>query len=430
MPRRKAGEAAAATPGETPLPGGAGGAFRRAQWRILLLVMFCYLFFYLGRQNFGFAAKGMQAALGLSSAAVGMFSGVLLIGYGLGQSINGNLSDRFGARRMVAIGAVLSVLLNWGVSFCTSFPLALALWGANGCAQSTAWPALSRTLANWWPRQERGKAIGFYLLAAGASSSLTFLLCILVTETLDWRWIFRLPVLLILVGSTIFVLYGRNRPEDRGFAPLPPELADDPVGALHETSWQRYGRVLGNGAFLWACVSIGCESIARYGLLTWVPVYYLGADWRQNPAGLWITLALPMGMATGALTAGLIADRWFPEKRSRVVLVFLGVAALTTALLTQVSTYHPLAAILLLGVSGFLVYGPQSTYWALCPELVGRERSGTATGLMDASAYGFAALGQVIIGWVIDRTHTTTSAFGVIALCCAVGALTIIPVKK
>jgi len=392
--------------------------------------MFCYLFFYLGRQNFGFAAQGMQAGLGLSSTAIGMFSGALLIGYGLGQTITGNLSDLYGARRLVAIGAALSVCLNWAVSFSSSFTLALVCWGANGCAQSTAWPALSRTLANWWPRHERGKAIGFYLLAAGASSSLTFALCILVTQRLDWRWIFRLPVLLILVGSTAFVLFARNRPEDRGFPPLPLEPTDVPAGAQRESSWQRYAAVLRNGSFLWACLSIGCESIARYGLLNWVPVHFLGTNWKQNPTGLWITLTLPLGMAVGALTAGLIADKWFAEKRSQVVLGFLGAAAVTTALLSRVSTLNPYLIMALLAISGFMVYGPQSTYWALCPELVGRERAGTATGLMDASAYAFAAFGQVGIGYVIDKTHTTTSAFAVIAICCLVGALTIIPVKR
>ena len=71
--------------------------------------MFCYLFFYTGRQNFGFAARGMQEELRLSASALGWFNAALLLGYGVGQAINGNLSDIFGARRMVAIGAYLSV---------------------------------------------------------------------------------------------------------------------------------------------------------------------------------------------------------------------------------------------------------------------------------------------------------------------------------
>lgn len=275
--------------------------FRRAQWRTLFLIMFCYLFFYTGRQNFGFAARGMQDELHLTASALGWFNAALLIGYGTGQAINGNLGDIFGARRMVAFGALLSVALNWAVSFCNGFVLAAVLWGLNGLAQSAAWPSMNRVLANWWPRRERGKAIGFYLLAAGSSSALTFGLCILVLRYFDWHWIFRLPVLLLLIGGSVYGLLARNRPEDAGFPPLPGEDIEVAGG---ESSWERYAAVLQNKAFLLTCVSIGCESIARYGLINWVPVHYLGKHWKENTEGLWITLALPFGMAAGALTPG------------------------------------------------------------------------------------------------------------------------------
>jgi OPA family glycerol-3-phosphate transporter-like MFS transporter len=406
------------------------GSFRRAQWRILMLVMFSYLFFYTGRQNFGFAARGMQEDLGLSSTAIGAFNAVLLVGYGLGQAVNGNLADVYGARRMVAIGAFLSFLLNWCVSLSRSFPLAVLCWGANGYAQSTAWPSMNRALANWWPKNERGKAIGMYLLAAGASSTLTFLLCILVIGSLDWRWIFRLPVTLMLLGGTVFLIFARNRPEDMGFAPLPAEAVDEPAPSSGESFWERYRKVLRNRPFQLACLSIGCESVARYGLLTWVPVHFLGAQWRENTAGLWITMALPFGMAVGALTAGLAADRWFPERRAKVVIYYLGIATATASLLAVLPTSNVAAGMILLAVTGFLVYGPQASYWALCPGLVGRERAGTATGLMDAVAYAFAAMGQVIIGRAIDITQSTASAFVVIAISCLAGAVIIIPVKK
>jgi OPA family glycerol-3-phosphate transporter-like MFS transporter len=392
--------------------------------------MFCYLFFYTGRQNFGFAAHGMQIELALSSTALGFFSAALLVGYGFGQTINGNLADIYGARRMVAIGAILSVVLNWTVSFAPSFALALLAWGANGVAQSTAWPAMSRVLADWWPRRERGKAIGMYLLAAGFSSTLTYLLCILVIRHLDWRWVFRLPVLLMLLGGAVYLAFARNRPEDDGFAPLPAELNEEPMSIARESSRQRYWQVAKNRPFQLASLSIGCESIARYGLISWVPLHFLGSTLNANAAGLWITLALPIGMAVGALSAGLIADRWFPEHRSRVVLFFLVFAALGAILLAITPITHPAIAMILLAITGFLVYGPQATYWALCPELVGRERAGTATGLMDAGAYGFAAIGQVVIGRAIDISHSTAAAFVVIAAACVLGAILIIPVRK
>ncbi|HKE26054.1 MAG TPA: MFS transporter [Bryobacteraceae bacterium] len=403
--------------------------FRRAQWRTLLLVMFCYLFFYTGRQNFGFAARGMQTSLGLSTTALGFFNAALLVGYGLGQAINGNLGDLYGARRMVVAGAYLSVALNWILSWTRAFPAAVLLWGANGFAQSAAWPAMNRVLANWWPRRERGQAIGLLLLAAGFSSALTFLLCILVIRAFDWRWIFRLPVTLLLMGGTVYLLFARNQPEDEGFAPLPPE-EQKAASFAAETSAQRYAHVLRNRSFLLACISIGCESIARYGLLNWVPVYFLGDDWRTGTAGLWITMALPLGMAAGALTAGLLGDRAVPENRSRVVLLFLGLAAIASVSLVRVSSASPAAGMVLLAVTGFLVYGPQAAYWAWCPDLVGRERAGTATGLMDAAAYGFAALGQVAIGWIIDVSRSTASAFVVIMAACILGAIAVLPLRK
>ena len=410
-----------------------GRSYRAAQWTMLFTVMFCYLFFYTGRQNLGFAVKGMQEELGYSSSTIALLNSALLLGYGLGQAINGNLADIYGARVMVCGGAALSVALNWAFSFTSAAGWAALLWGLNGLAQSTAWPAMFRLLANWWPRHERGRAVGLYLLSAGFSSTLTFALCILVLYLFPgpggWRWIFRLPVSLIVPGALVFWLVARNRPEDAGFAASPCDDLAEPSPAAAETSRTRYRAVLRNRAFLLTCLSIGCESIARYGLLNWVPVHFLGPNWRSNPGAGWITMGLPLGMAAGALSAGLIADRWYAESRARMVFFFLSAAALSTVALPHVPASSPFVFVLL-AASGFFAYAPQASYWALCPALVGRERSGTATGLMDSAAYAFAAASQFLIGYAADATHGTTAAFYIIAGACLVGAVIILPVRK
>src|SRR4051812_21375919 len=71
-------------------------SFRRAQWRMLGAVMFCYLFYYTGRQTFGFAIPGIQAELGLSKQTLGWVSAGMLWCYAIGQMINGNLGDQVG----------------------------------------------------------------------------------------------------------------------------------------------------------------------------------------------------------------------------------------------------------------------------------------------------------------------------------------------
>jgi OPA family glycerol-3-phosphate transporter-like MFS transporter len=397
---------------------------------MLLATMFCYLFFYTGRQTFGFAIPGIQEELGISKTTLGWASAVLLWSYAVGQSINGNLGDKFGGRTLMSLGAVLSCGLNWVTSFGQSFLSLTIPWAANGYAQSMGWAPGSRVLSNWWPRSERGKVYGAYLFAAGMSSVLAFTTSILILECdLGWRWIFRIPVLLLLVGGITYYVVVRDRPEDLGFKPLkedePPtdtplprsSTAEDPTGS----SWQRYQYVLSNPKFLIASVAIGFQSMARYGLLVWVPVHFLGDDWKNSDMK-WMSLALPIGMALGAISGGWLSDRVFRGNRCRVISLFLFLAASCSLSMYLLPKGHALGIPMLL-LTGFFAYGPQSAFWALCPDLLGRERSGTGTGVMNTFAYVFAGLGEPLIGWIIESRGETGIVFGVVAVACLTGAI-------
>ena len=204
-------------------------SFRHAQWRMLLAAMFCYLFFYTGRQTFGFAIPGIQAEFGVSKAALGWASAALLWCYAIGQAINGNLGDKFGGRRVMSAGAILSFIMNWATSLSTGIVSLSVFWGINGYFQSMGWAPGSRLLSNWWGRHERGTVYGLYTFAAGLASVLSFVTSLVVVGyfQLDWRWIFRIPVLLLLIGGIAFYLIARERPEDMGFASPHDDVVDD-----------------------------------------------------------------------------------------------------------------------------------------------------------------------------------------------------------
>lgn len=410
------------------------GTRRAAQWRMLFAMMFCYLFYYTGRQNFGWAVPLMldDEGLGLSATQLGALSGTMLLCYGIGQSINGNLGDKFGGRIMVTLGGLLSGVFNWITSFGSSFFGFLFPLAANGFAQSMGWAPGSRLISNWWSPSERGKAFGWYVASSASSSIVIFAISIVVITYLPWRWIFRLPVLLLVIASLIFYLIARNRPEDLGFEPVEEDEshADPNANGSEESSLQRYGNVLRNVPFLGASVSMGFISMARYGLLTWVPLHYMGKNWEDDPSGLWITLALPIGMALGALTSGYVSDRFFNSNRSKPIAVFLAIAIFVMLLIYLVPVEMTLLGMVLLFLAGFLVYGPQSCYWALCPDLFGRYRAATAVGIMNCSAYVFAAVEEPFMGWVIDSTGSTAMVFAVLAIICTLAAVSILPVRR
>jgi OPA family glycerol-3-phosphate transporter-like MFS transporter len=412
-------------------------SFATARVKTLVAVMFCYLFYYTGRQSFGFAIPGITQELGLTKAQLGWCSTAMLWAYAIGQAINGQLADRFGGKTLMTLGGILSFVMNVITSFAGGLFAIKVPWALNGFAQSLGWAPGSRILSNWWEKQHRGVVYGWYLFAAGMSSVVTFGLCTLVLKSgLDWRWIFRLPVILMLVGSVVFWLVAKEKPQDAGHAPLPDEpgespVVNDDVGSGPELSvWDRYRTGLTNVPFMIGCMSIGFQNLARYGLLIWVPVHFLGKGFDKNSGTMWVSMALPIGMALGAVSAGLISDSVFKGKRSSAIIIFLFLAAIFAGGLSLLP-HESVLAIPLLFLAGFFVYGPQSGYWALCPDLLGRRLAGTGTGIMNFFAYLFAGLGEPLIGKMIDQRGGDTSViFTVIAVACALGAILMSFIRK
>ncbi|PLT97111.1 MFS transporter [Sinorhizobium medicae] len=414
--------------------------FRRAQWRMLLAAMFCYLFFYTGRQTFGFAIPGIQAEFGVTKETLGWVSAVMLWCYAIGQAINGNLGDKFGGRRVMTAGAILSCAMNWATSFAGGVVSLGVLWGANGYFQALGWAPGSRLLSNWWGRHERGKVFGCYVFAAGLASVLSFVTSLIVVHHLqmDWRWIFRLPVLLLLIGGITFYLVARERPEDLGYASPHDDAVDEEAARVadDETSFERYKGVLKNWRLLVGGLAIGFQNAARYGLLVWVPVHFLGSNWAKASADTaiidpkWISVALPVGMALGAATNGWVSDRLFNSKRYLAIVLYMALAAITSLYMYTIPTAEVHKGLVVLFLCGFFVYGPQSSFWALCPDLVGHKRAGTAIGVMNFFAYFFAGLGEPLIGGFMDSHGDTSLVFLIVAIASAISATVALFIRR
>ena len=398
--------------------------------------MVCYLFYYTGRQTFGFAIPGIQEELKLDKQTLGWISAAMLWCYAAGQMINGNLGDKFGGRRMMCLGAVASFLLNWVTSFGVGFKTLATAWGLNGLAQSMGWAPGSRLVSNWFGQRERGRAFGLFVLAAGMSSVISFATSLVILDVLhlSWRWIFRLPVFLLLVGGLVVWFIARDRPSAKGFADLADDELPQTVSSTTETAWQRYGVALRNGRLLLAGLAIGFQNTVRYGLLIWVPVYFLGKDFKHDPLGKWISLALPVGMALGALASGWISDRFCNSRRSGVIATFMMLAAVAAMAMYLLPPGHGLGVPVLF-LAGFFAYGPQAAFWALAPDLLGRTRAGTAVGVMNFFAYALAGLGEPFIGRMIqhnplgepgvESVATVFPIVAVFAVCSAVLAVLI-----
>jgi MFS transporter, OPA family, glycerol-3-phosphate transporter len=116
-----------------------------------------------------------------------------------------------------------------------------------------------------------------------------------------------------------------------------------------------------------------------------------------------------------------VSDKIFNSRRYAAIVLYMALAAITALYMYTIPTSAVYQGMTVLFLCGFFVYGPQSSFWALCPDLVGHRRAGTATGVMNFCAYLFAGLGEPIIGHFMDG-HPTAIVFLVVSACAAASA--------
>ena len=77
-----------------------------------MILWITYASFYLGRINFSVALPRIMDDSGWTRADVGAIGTAFFWAYAIGQFINGQLGDRFGARLLITVGLTVSALMN------------------------------------------------------------------------------------------------------------------------------------------------------------------------------------------------------------------------------------------------------------------------------------------------------------------------------
>ena len=379
-------------------------SYHRWKWRVLIAFAGFYLFVYLGRFNFWPAAPVIQEELQLSHVEVGLITALLLWGFALGDFFHGRLAETYGLRLWVMVGACLTTALNWATSFGTS-TLTLAIpWGVNGFVNAACWSPGIALISQWWPRRDRGKAMGIVMTCAGGAMLLMWLVTGWVVSEFGWRAAFRYPPLIIAVMGVAFYLLSRDRPGDVG---LPEYVEEDEVSARAEavgigrlTGVGPYVRLMTDVQFQLACHVKGLENVVRYGLTTWVPLYYFQEAGLDISSTVLVTAALPAGYLVAPLVAGFVSDNLLSSARRPMVMASCGLSALGLVViaLTPADNLYLGATFLLL--TGFAM--SLSPMGALAVDIAGRHMAGTSSGVLDAHGYLYAGLQAIIFSVVLE----------------------------
>jgi sugar phosphate permease len=381
-------------------------AYHVFKWRVLLAFAGFYLFAYFGRFSLYPLGPLVKEGLALSNVEIAVIWAMLFWGFALGDVFHGRLAEAFGLRLWVMLGAVLTAVFNWVTSFAAS-PLTMAIpLGLAGFVNAACWAPGMSMISQWWPRSRRGVAMGIVGTAAGGAMLVMWALCGWVGSEWGWRAAFRYLPLISAVMGVGFYLLVRDRPSDIG---LPEYIEEDEVSAAPEAiSAERlrglgpYRELLSNSRFLLACHVKGMENVVRYGLTTWVAIYYSEAGGLSIESTVFVTVLLPVGYLIAPPLAGFISDHFLNSQRRPLVISSCLASAVIIAIIAVVPPSNQvLGAVLLLAGGVAMGMSPIST---VSVDMGGRRMAGTASGLLDAHGYLYAGAQALVFGVVLDMT--------------------------
>jgi len=388
--------------------------FRAYAWRYLFFFSLLYCCMYCGKLNLANASASLIEELSFTKTDIGVITGALFWGYGIGQLVNGRASELIGAKRFLVASALLTFTMNMAMCLTTSLALMGFIWGLNGFAQSMAWTPGVSLLTNWWHARRRGFAVGFAVAFAGFGQVLVTLvvaLAFLLFPSAGYKAAFLFPAAFPLVALTFFLLFAKATPAE---ASLTAYSESDSKQLEREAAMRRiveekgvlypYKYILTTSGFpLWAFISFAM-GIARYGLITWIPLFMIDAFGTNLAMGLVQSAALPLGMSLGTLFVPTLTDRFCPGNRLPAAIVSAFGAALSLALLAFVekSSANLLVVELLLFLTGFFVHAINGTVTTYATDLGGRVFTATTLGTLDFTHYAGALTQSLLFGVLLE----------------------------
>lgn len=359
------------------------------QKRALLTTSLGWMLDSMDMMLFSLVLTDLQRDLHMSSATAGLLMSLSLVSAALGGIFFGWVADKIGRTHAL----IASMLIYSVFTFCCGLAhtvLQLAIFRILlGIGIGGEWAAGGALVAEMWPDEHRGKAIGIAQASWAVGYALAGAITALILPHFGWRAVFFVGVFPAVI--TIWIRRYVKEPEiwQQKAATMP----------LREIFHGKLGRAT------WITASMNAASLfAWWGLFTWIP-RFLSLPVAQGGRGLSIvqasswTIFMQIGTFSGYLAFGYLAD-YFGRKRTYIAFLLIA------AVLVPIYAHAPGATTLLfLGpVVGFFGTGFFSGFTIIASEVFPTAVRGTAMGLVYNIGRFLGAASPYIIGFITEKS--------------------------
>ena len=401
-------------------------------WRLMPLLLICYLFAHLDRINIGFAKMQMSADLNFSDTVYGFGAGLFFVAYALFGVPSNMALDRVGPRRWIA-----ALMVVWGALSASMFLIDSAagfyvLRFLLGVAEAGFFPGILVFLNRWYPAGRRAQITALFAIAVPMAGVIGGPLSGGILESFHdfaglrgWQWMFVIEgVPVILLGLVVLKCLPDSFETVKWLAPVQKQQLREQLNKEeHRKSITSFSAIFNNPQ-VWLLVAVYfAVMLAVNTLAFWMPTLIHGAGiGSEGKVGLLSAVPYLAGCFF-MIGCGRSSDRHRERRWHLCVPLLMSAAGIAIA---GVSPANPTLVLAGLIVAGMGASAALPMFWQLPPAFL--SNSTQAAGIALISSFGSIAsfFAPYLIGWMRDTTQSASLALYVLALLIALGGFLVL----
>ena len=416
---------------QEPATAEADATFRKVAWRIVPLLVVCYVFAFVDRTNVGIAKLQFTKDLNFNEAIYGLGGGLFYLGY-LALDVPSNLwLAKIGVRLTLLRIMIAWSLCSAALAFMTTPTHYYVLRTMLGAAEAGFFPGILFYLSTWIPASRRGRVTAYFMSSIAISGMIGGPVSGLILHALDgaaglkgWQWLFLLEGLPSAFMGVVAYFVLSDSPDkakwltERQRAIITNELRQDADAKRSHTHSSFRSALRDKRFYALTGMSVGLAAGVG-GMFLWLPtiIRQLGIS---NLAYVGLISAIPF--AVGILVQQLIArhsDKTQERRWHAGIPIF--VAAAGWGLLPGFQA-SPVMSIFLITLITAGVLGATGPFWSMPAHYLRGTAAAGGIGLITMIGGIGAFFSPTFVGWLADLTGSLSGGMYYYAGVMTVGA--------
>lgn len=382
---------------------------KRLRWFIVWTLFCSTVINYINRQTLSVLAPVIMQQFHMTNQDYSYVVSAFQVAYAGMWLIGGVIIDIIGTRRGLTLAMIWWSISSMLHSLASSV-VSLAIFRSMlGIGEGFNWPGASKTVAEWFPAEERGLAVAIFDSGSSVGAVIAPPFVAFIAYEFGWRYSFVAAGLLGFVWLIPWLYF---------YHPLDshPRLGDEERKYIVERRGTPTASVF-KGAKRWLSLlkdrNVWGIVLGRsltdpiwWFYVFWIPAYLAevrGFSLKQIGAFAWIPfLAADLGNFTGGFTTGFFIKRGMSVVRSRKWVCVLSSLPMVAGI-PAAMTHNAYIALLLISFATW-GYASWSTMGLTFPsDLFPQDVVGSVTGVSGLGAGLVSAVFTLFIGYIVDK---------------------------